>query len=137
MAKLTVRLDGLKELEAKIQEVRDSLAPEKVEPVLLEGAQIIADRIREKAPKGPTGRLKEAATARQLKRLGKGPAPAVAALDRKIAPHAHLVEYGHKTPSGGRVPAKPYFRPAVDETERTAARHVMQKLDELLDKAVR
>lgn len=137
MAKLTVRLDGLRELEARVQELRDSLDPDKVEPILLEGARIIANRMREKAPVGPTGSLRASIVARQLKRLGKGPAPAVAAVDRKIAPHAHLVEYGHKTPEGGRVPAHPFFRPAVDETEGAAARHVMQKLDELLDKAVR
>lgn len=137
MIEMQVKLQGLKELQEKVQQVRSALPPEEVEPILLEGAEIIADRIREKAPVGKTGNLKKAVVASTLKRLGTGPAPAVAAVDRKVAPHAHLVEYGHKTPNGGRVPAHPYFRPAVDETESVAAQHVMQKLDQLLAKAVR
>jgi hypothetical protein len=47
-------------------------------------------------------------------------------IDYKISPHAHLVEYGHMTISGGHVPAYPFFRPAID-TNRTRIMMMIKK----------
>jgi HK97 gp10 family phage protein len=137
----SVRIEGLDALTTQLQALGKSLGPEKSEPVLLEGAQIIAARVRARAPQGPTGRLKEAVIAKMLPRRGPGPASAIAAVDRKKAPHAGLVEYGHRLVRKGKVignvPAKQYFRPAVDETQAAVTELVMSKLQNLVEEAVK
>lgn len=136
MAK-TTRIEGLKELSAQINTIITSLGPDEVEPVLLEGAEMIADRVRQKAPRGKTGRLAKSVIAKKLKRLQwNRPAPCIAAVDQHPiigAPHAHLVEWGHGGPHP--APAHPFFRPAVDEMANPAAQYVMNRLAEKVNKA--
>lgn len=33
----------------------------------------------------------------------------------KTAPHAHLIEFGHRAPDGSMVAARPFLRPALDK----------------------
>lgn len=70
------------------------MADPKVEKVLLAGVQIFRDEARSRAPIGRTGALKRSVRARIGKvKMGVGPT-AFAAVDRKVARHAHLVEEG-------------------------------------------
>jgi hypothetical protein len=39
---------------------------------------------------------------------------------RAGAPHAHLIEYGYRTKSGGVVPPRPFMRTAKDKTASEA-----------------
>lgn len=57
------------------------------------------------------GNLRRSLVVKTFKSKGDG--IAFVAVDRKMAPHAHLVEFGH----GGPKPARthPFFRPVVDE----------------------
>lgn len=71
-----------------------NLKPEKVEPELFKGAQTFAREIRKNAPVGPTGNLKKAVKTKKLQRWGAGPAPSIAVIDIKKAPHAFLVIRG-------------------------------------------
>ena len=71
-----------------------------------------AGEVRARAPQGKTGNLKRSVVAKQFKR--KGDMIAFTAIDRKIAPHAHLVENGHMTRGGGNVPAHPFFKPVMN-----------------------
>jgi len=71
-----------------------------------------AEEIRARTPVGPTGNLRRSIRARKFSKE-KGQFIAFTAIDRKIAPHAHLVEFGHRTLDGGHVPAHPFFRPVM------------------------
>jgi len=137
MDTFTVEIEGKKEFEATLRNLVQALPNEKVEPVMMEGAKVIADAARSKAPKGQTGNLKRSVKAKFLRQIGNYPRSAAAAVDRKIAPHAHLIEYGtmprvQKTTGRptGTGPAIPFFRPAVDSN---VARIYTQIKDKLLD----
>lgn len=133
----TVEIEGKKEFEQTLRNLVQALPNEKVEPVMMEGAKVIADAARSKAPQGATGNLKRSIKAKFLRQIGTYPRSAAAAVDRKIAPHAHLIEFGTKPrmqKTTGRYtgigPARPFFRPAVDTN---VARIYTQIKDKLLD----
>jgi HK97 gp10 family phage protein len=137
MDTFTVEIEGKKEFEQTLRNLVQALPNEKVEPVMMEGAKVIADAARSKAPQGPTGNLKRSIKSKFLKQLGNYPRSAAAAVDRKIAPHAHLIEFGTKPrmqkTTGcytGIGPARPFFRPAVDSN---VAKIYTQIKDKLLD----
>ena len=72
-------------------------------------AKEIADDMQRRAPLGPTGNLRRSIHAHKYK------AVSIVAVDRIIAPHAGLVEFGSSArPRSGVMPAHPYFRPAID-----------------------
>jgi HK97 gp10 family phage protein len=129
---LEARLEGTLELSKQLRELAKAGDPEKVEPILMKGAKKLAGAIKERAPEGPTGNLKRSIKAKKLKPYGNEPAPAIAAVDRKIAPHAYLVENGTS-----RAPAHPFFRTAVDATLPEVEREVVADLTNLVEKAVR
>lgn len=137
----SVKLDGMDELMKQFQDLQKAVHPDKVEPITLKAARDIAREIRLWAPQGPTGNLRKAIRAKQLKRFGMNPAPAIAAVDRKRAPHAHLVEYGHALVRGGKtighVPANPFFRGAVSASQEPVLKEVIQKLEALIEGAAK
>ena len=52
------------------------------------------------------------------------------------APHAHLIEYGHKTKNGGFVPGKDVFRSAEAQFSSEYFEHIDQFIDQLLDEGL-
>ncbi len=91
---------------------------EALEPVRIMAQAILHDKTKEK-----TGNLAASLKTRTRDRDGKIAGEVVAA-----APHAHLVEYGHKIVTGGKlgmnergkdtgktVPPHPFLRPAAEE----------------------
>lgn len=137
----SVKLEGAEELKKQFQDLVKSVHPDQVEPVLMKGARKMAKAIRDKAPRGPTGNLKKAVKAKQLKRYGFQPAPAIAAVDRKRAPHAGLVEFGHAIVRAGKVighvPPHPFFRPAVDENHDRILGEVTGKIKKMVEGVVK
>jgi len=71
-----------------------------------------AAEIRARIKSGKTGNLKRSVRARKFSKKN-GQFIAFTAIDRKIEPHAHLVEFGHRTLSGSHVAAHPFFRPVM------------------------
>lgn len=125
----TWEIKGLEELNKKLTEVVKSLNPDKVEPVLSKGARQMSSAIRRNAPRGPTGNLKRSIKTKKLKPLAwNNPAASIAAIDRKIAPHAWLVE--HKGRSKG------FFRRAVDETSGKVIETVTREVQKLIDQKI-
>jgi len=106
----TVRIEGVDSLKAQLARLADSLSDRAISPDLLDQAQKVADRARSKAPLGPTGNLKRSIHAKMMPAKGGYPPVAIAAVDRKIAPHGHLVEFGTV-----KMSARPFFRPAIAE----------------------
>jgi HK97 gp10 family phage protein len=124
------------ELRAAINDVMGAMDDKEVANIMLEGAKVVKTAIKRGAPRGPTGNLKKAVKAKKAKRWQKHRPSAWAAVDRKKAPHAHLVENGHAVVMGGKlgeggrvvghVPANPFVRRAAEST-RSQVRAVVVK----------
>ncbi len=147
-----VTLEGLPEFDSQIDLLIKQLSAEKVEPIVLAGATIIADAARTNAPQGPTSNLKKACIAKLLSRIDANPRRAIAAVNRKRAPHAHWIEFGTsrmripkkktvmKGASGkfygravGPIPAHPFFRPAWDANKDRVREDIIDELKKLVE----
>ncbi|MHB0929193.1 MAG: HK97-gp10 family putative phage morphogenesis protein [Candidatus Nanopelagicales bacterium] len=85
-------------------------------------ADIFAAEARLRAPV-KTGKLRSAIVAK-INKIAEhfgAVGAAYVSVDYKIAPHAHLVEYGGR---GGEMPAQPFMRPAVDSKQSEAGKAV-------------
>lgn len=104
--KLNFKIEGVALLTSKLDKLSSSIGGDSLKPDILTQAKIIAEDAKNRAPRGPTGNLKRSLHA---KLMPGSPPVAIAAVDRKIAPHGWIVEYG-----SSRTSPHPYFRPAVD-----------------------
>lgn len=129
--RLTMQVEGLDKALKKVNAMFHALDPLKVEKVLLKGAKTVSAESKRRAPERE-GTLKKAHKARVSRRRRKDGAGAFSAIDRKIAPHAHLVEYGTV-----KTQANPFFRPAVDATEAQVKAQVEGDSKALVDGATR
>jgi len=140
---INIEIQGKEAFEKTLLALAKSLPNDKVEPVMMEGAKVIAAAAKAKAPQGPTGNLKKGVKAKFLRQIGNYPRSAAAAVDRKIAPHAYIIEYGTKPryQKSGRYtgigPAIPFFRPAVDTNKGRIQDEVITKLGNLIDSAMK
>ena len=117
---MNVEVTGMEKIEENIGKIAQKMEPDVVEGVLLTHANILQQAVITNAPLGPTGNLKRGIVSKVMQRRGNKYAPALVAIDYRIAPHAHLVEFGHiiertrRGKSFGIVPPHPFFRPAWD-----------------------
>jgi HK97 gp10 family phage protein len=133
MAKIT--LGGHKELQKQFKRLAKSLDPDKVEPIFMQSAAIIRDEAIsnvESQTKEKTGNLRKSIKAKKWKRKGEEVTIVLAAVDRKIAPHAHLLEYGTQNMS-----ARPFFAPAVDAKSGEAEKHFTDGMRKLIEEVAR
>lgn len=128
--RLKVGISGVDEFNRSIEKITKSVGADKVEPVLLSGAQILAQKEKDYAPLGPTGNLKRGFHASLLRRIDGMPA-AGAGPDYRINPHTHLLEYGTV-----RMPAHPIIRPAWDSTKDTIKQFIKDGFKKLIEDAV-
>jgi HK97 gp10 family phage protein len=123
-------LKGIDQLERQanklIKEVNEGR-----QKILLDQAKFVRDRIREKAPRGPTSNLKAAAYASSLPASLNGPAVAFAGIRPRKAPHAHLVEFGHGGPHP--APPHPFLRPAWDSCKEEVQRNIAAALGKSIE----
>ena len=103
---MDLKIEGMKEFIDTIDRLVKNVSPEKIEPVLFREAQRVSKEVRANAPVGPTGNLKKAVITKRLQRWGRNPAPSIAAINRKKAPHAWLVIHGT---SGVRAVDPPHY----------------------------
>jgi len=113
-----IYLKGLDELERQANKFIKEVNEEKTK-LLLAQAKIVRDRIKARAPLGPTGKLKKSPYAVAMPASLSGPAVAFAGIRPRKAPHAHLVEFGTS-----RAPAHPFFRPAWDSCREEVKRNI-------------
>ena len=90
-----------------------------------DAAFALRDHIRAGTPKGPTGNLRKGVQAGTFKRRFGKPIMSFVRVNRRIVPHAHLVEFGARA---GKMPANPFFR-------RGAASGAQSALDAVVDGA--
>ena len=141
MSLFDVEIQGQAEFARTLLALAKCLPNEKVEPVLMEGAKVVAADAKRQAPKGPTSNLKKGIKAKKLKQIGAYPRSAAAVSN---APHDHFVEYGTaprtQKKTGrytGAMPAQPFFRPAIDTNKGRIQNEVITKLGQMIDGAMK
>ena len=145
---ISISVEGIDELKAEMRKLAKSVAAEKVEPLLLEGAQTVRDTAKLNAPVGPTGNLKKSLVAKYLASLGVGkPRSALAGFDRRKAPHAWMVEFGspgryakkgkYKGRYYGQMPANPVMRNAWDSSKDWVLSRIIHELWKLIEESVK
>jgi HK97 gp10 family phage protein len=137
---VTLQFDGMKELYETFNNLAKSLPPERVEPVLKQGAQVLQAAAKANAPRGETGNLIKGIVVKQLPALGNNPKSAIV---KSTAQHDHLVEYGTKPrrqKNGrftGSMQANPFFRPAIDTYKEPVIQAIVNDLSGKIDEAMK
>ena len=127
-----VRMEGINELTRDFNKLSKAFEPKQIADASLKSAEIIAKEAKRRAPRGKTGKLKESIEAKPLQIGFKGEiTTAIAAVNRPIAPHAHLIEDGTS-----HMAAQPFFRPAVMSKSREAADRFENALANMVNRAV-
>ena len=145
--KATVELQGIRELRQDLLRLALALNPDDVEPILERGANMVADNIRPRIPR-KRGVLARALIVKRLKRKNpKFPASSIAAIDRKKAPYAYVVEHGsgervakrgkYKGRSFGPMTAQPFMRPGFNAAKRPVLEMIVSELQKLIEKKAR
>ena len=152
---IDVKVEGMEEFINSIDKLVENLKPDKVEPILNSAARAVSKELRKNAPSND-GVLKKAIVTKKLKRWGNTPAPSIAAVNRKRAPHAHLVEYGTSgsrqvnpgrmvniggqaafITNTGRMPANPFFRKTINATLGPTLARIEQGIGKLIDEGMK
>lgn len=131
--KPSIYLKGIDALERKCDSIIKKINKEE-KKILLKQARVVRDKVKSKAPKGPTGNLKKACYATAYAANSNSQALAFAGIRPRKAPHAHLVEYGHGGPHP--APPHPFFRPAWDEVRGSVTSAVEIDLKKTVEGAV-
>lgn len=132
---MSMKVTGFEALDRELAKLPLKIQNKIVKKMVREGAKIVQRDAKQKAPR-KSGRLKSAIIVRAKTRRELRPNTVAAkvmirtkATKRgKIAPHAHLIEYGHQQVVGGKlgsggkvvgfVAARPFMRPAFDNNKQ-------------------
>ncbi len=126
-------IEGVPEFNQVVNKLIEGFSPEKVEPILVEAADIITQEVRKNIDSQfneRSGKLRSSPATKVLSRRGSNPAAVISAIDRKLAPHAHFLEKGTS-----RMGAKPFFRPAVDAKRSEALNAIGIGISKLIREA--
>lgn len=147
---LSIEVEGLKEADMMLRAAGDAFAAKRIKEILMPVAEYIRDRAKGLVNRSRTNDLDHIHLRDAIFAVpGKKDDPSVVVgVDRKKAPHAHLVEFGHVNWTGGRrrnmkgqkagkrVPPHPYMRPAGDsakgrmiDTAAAAIRQIVERLN--------
>jgi hypothetical protein len=96
-------LRGTAQFADKLDKLADKIGKENVEPIVLAGADKLRKYIRKAAPRGKTGDLQRGQIRKLLPRNSAYPVVALIRPQYSIAPHSHLIEFGHATVQGGKL----------------------------------
>ena len=128
-----VRWEGLPEINRNVDRLLSQMGHregqktgDKVKRVLMGAALTVRDEARDMVPVR-TGKLRSAIFAAYG---DERKSDVLVGVNHRIAPHAHLVEFGSR---GGKQPAQPYMRPAITATRGKVANIVADGLRKILD----
>ena len=113
---ITVGLTGADVIKTRFKILAGKVDSRQMESRMVAAADVITEKARQKAPLGKTGNLRRGIRSGRFRKKRIGQPAAFSAIDYRIAPHAHLVEYGTRFAA-----AKPFFRPAVDSSRGEVA----------------
>jgi hypothetical protein len=136
-------IKGVKELDAQMNKMMKEMTAGEAK-ILLDGAKYIQAGVDQNiAGLGKvTGLLAKSTYSIAYPATTTLPARAFTGIRPKVAPHAHLVEYGHnrtkvkKGPVLGFVPPHPFFRPAIDTRSGPALDMVEAALGRKIDSSL-
>lgn len=126
VAQKALRFEGLDEIQERMSAVIDKTTGKDAKEVYLKAGLRLRDKARDLAPV-KTGRLKKSLFAA---RGDENKPNVLVGVNYKIAPHAHLVEYGTV-----RAPAHPFLRPAVSATAQEMRTIVEKGLRQIIEDA--
>ena len=129
-----VSIEGMDDIIKKFKHIATAVDEKDMENNLVEAAMVIRDAAKSMAPV-KTGKLRESIVAKRYSRQPKGRPGAFVAIDYRIAPYAHNVEYGHGGPHP--APAHPFFRPAMDNNMGRVKKMIEAGAMEVIEKAAR
>mgnify|MGYP001074446361 CR=1 FL=1 len=128
-----VDVEGIESLNKMLKKIGDEqrgiFKKKALRAILYDGAKEIAEEVRSRTPVGPTGNLRRSVKAKQFDILPTHGPAAFAAIDRKIAPHAHLIEFG--VPKRN-IDAKHFFRNGVQASVGKVTRLIRRKAKQRL-----
>lgn len=133
---LRVEMEGMEELQRKLRKISEKVGPEKVSPILYDAAETITARIQANVNSinKVSGNLRDSPVTKQMSGSPNNPKPCISAIDRKVAPHAHLVEFGAK---GGKIRAQPFFRTAWDSSKGSVKATLEGGIKKIVEQGVR
>lgn len=126
-------ITGFKELNERLKQLPKKLADGGKRIVVKKQIKEWLGEVQQRAPIGPTRNLKGS-----FKPRVTGSGDFVRGSVVSYAPHAHLVEFGHKKVLWGhstneRVPAHPFMRPTLDSQWERTQDSVADDFSRLLD----
>jgi len=138
-----VEVEGLEQALSKLGTIGRTIARNQTKGIMLDAIEPIRVAVKAAAPVGPTGNLKRSIQ-KQIwehdKRRNRIDAEVYS--KRPEGAHAHLVEFGHRIVTGGKlgkggrvvgsVPPHPFMRPAYDQTKDLATRIANDKIGDLI-----
>jgi HK97 gp10 family phage protein len=89
-----VEIEGFEELERNMQKLLKQVDDSMQEVIIEKAAKQAADQIRSRAPIGPTGNARRSIVHKLMPRSDMYPTIGIVAVDRRIAPHFHFLEFG-------------------------------------------
>lgn len=123
---MSVEIEGLDELNRKIKKLSDTFEIKNVKKAARKPAGIIQNKVKSKAPVGPTGDLRRSVITKELDNVW------IAAIDQSVAWYAFLIEFGL-----GQMSENPFFSEGVKQAAPQASKEFKKNLKSLVDKAVR
>lgn len=133
---------GFDELTKALEKLAKSVDKSEQEKIIKGSIKDVADRIRSNAPIGPSKNLKRSVVEKMMPRSDRFPTIGIAAIDRKIAPHAHLVEFGsaprYQKKTGryvGEMPPNPFIRRSWDQSKSNVLNNIENELKNAVNKA--
>lgn len=132
MPSLSVQVEGVQATIKRMSRIAKSMGVQDIdlENLIHEAAKVIAKQAKANAPQGPTGNLRRGIVGKKYKTKRRHEPAAFAGIDYRIAPHAHLVEFGTKN-----MAARPFFKPAVEATRGQVERMIKQGILRLITEA--
>jgi len=134
---MSAEIRGERELYKALRRLGNAVDPDRIERVLVQAAELITEDAKARAPV-KTGKLRDSIKVKVWMKRG-AKTVVLAAVDHNIAPHSHLVEYGHKLfikgRRVGRVRPKPFFRPAIDAKREQASQTIRDGIRRIIEEA--
>lgn len=135
-------IEGQDQIKAALKKFGEKMEDE-LQIACHDGAGIVKGHVESNISnlyKVKTGHLKSAVKVKDMPRYPSYPIVSICAMDKKKAPHAHLGEYGtvpRIRKSGGitgQMPARPYFRPAVEQSRSEVQSLITKRVAQAVEK---
>lgn len=126
---MSVQIIGLEDVLKSLGDLADDI-PSSAGDGARAAAEAAKVVIQNEAPRR-TGKLRESIVAGGFKKKQGKPVAAFVRVDRKKAPHAHLVEFGARA---GAMPANPFFARGVAKVKGGAIDDVEAEINAAIDR---